>query len=281
MFAELEKINSRPGLFEYYTADDLWTEDHTSAHMLNYHLDSDIDVSSRNKKFIEGSVGWIIDKFNLSEGKSVADFGCGPGLYSHALAQSGAAVTGIDFSARSIEYAKMRAAEESVKVEYVYENYLEYNTDKKFDLITMIMCDFCALSIDQRRKILDKFSGMLKDGGAVLLDVYSMTAYSKRVETAVYQENLLDGFWSPEKYFGFLNVFIYDEQKVVLDKYTIIENDRSRVVYNWLSYFSVDQIKDEFARSGLIITEFFSDVAGGEYSENNDEFAIVATKSLL
>jgi hypothetical protein len=34
VFAELEKINARPEPFEFYTASDLWTDEHTSKQML-------------------------------------------------------------------------------------------------------------------------------------------------------------------------------------------------------------------------------------------------------
>jgi hypothetical protein len=38
MFKELEKINERPEAFEFYTASDLWTDEHTSTQMLSFHL---------------------------------------------------------------------------------------------------------------------------------------------------------------------------------------------------------------------------------------------------
>jgi len=56
MFEELEKINTRPKPFELYTASDLWTGDHVSKMMLSFHLNEEIDVSSRNKEFIDRSV---------------------------------------------------------------------------------------------------------------------------------------------------------------------------------------------------------------------------------
>ncbi len=34
VFAQLEEINSRPEPFEFYTAADLWTDEHTSKQML-------------------------------------------------------------------------------------------------------------------------------------------------------------------------------------------------------------------------------------------------------
>jgi hypothetical protein len=56
MFEQLEDINSRPKPFEFYTAADLWTDEHTSEQMLAYHLNAEIDVSSRRGEFIKQSV---------------------------------------------------------------------------------------------------------------------------------------------------------------------------------------------------------------------------------
>jgi len=56
MFKDLKEINSRPSPFQYYTADVLWTNEHTSKQMLKYHLNESIDVSSRNKSVIEKSM---------------------------------------------------------------------------------------------------------------------------------------------------------------------------------------------------------------------------------
>ena len=96
MFRELEDINKRPAPFEFYTAADLWADEHTSKRMLSFHLNGEIDVSSRNTAFIDRSVEWIASKFEVRAGIKIADFGCGPGLYSSRLAQRGAELTGID-----------------------------------------------------------------------------------------------------------------------------------------------------------------------------------------
>ena len=278
MFEELGKINTRPKPFEFYTASDLWAEEHTSKQMLSFHLNEEIDVSSRDAAFIDRSVTWIASHFNIGTGMKIADFGCGPGLYTTRLAKRQAEVTGIDFSKRSIEYAQEVAVSERLSIQYRNQNYLEFETDDRFDLILMIMCDFCALSPTQRRKILSKFHNTLKPGGFVLLDVYSLKAFEQREETAVYEANLLNGFWSPDKYYGFLNTFKYEKEKVVLDKYTIVEADRTRTVYNWLQYFSPEDLEKEFVECRFKMESFYSDVAGSPFKSENEEFAIVARK---
>ncbi len=58
--------------------------------------------------------------------------------------------------------------------------------------------------------MLNKFHTILEAGGSVLLDVYSLTAFEQREETAIYEANLLNGFWSPNTYYGFLNTFKYE-----------------------------------------------------------------------
>lgn len=276
MFKEIKEINSRPAPFQFYTANELWTNEHTSKKMLEYHLDESIDASSRKMSFIEHSVEWIISHFGVDNETEIADFGCGPGLYTTRLALNGAVVTGIDFSENSLKYAKQVANQKGLNINYFHTNYLDYETTQKFDLITMIMCDFCALSPQQRKIMLSKFYTFLKPGGSVLLDVYSMNAFDKIEQSATYELNQLNGFWSPEDYYCFVNTFKYDEEKVTLDKYTIIEESQKRVVYNWLQYFSMDTIKKEFEESGFNIEEMYSDVAGAPYNSESTEFAVVA-----
>jgi 2-polyprenyl-3-methyl-5-hydroxy-6-metoxy-1,4-benzoquinol methylase len=279
MFRELKEINSRPSLFQFYTADELWINEHTSKQMLKYHLNESIDISSRNKSFIEKSVRWITSHFEVDNKTEIADFGCGPGLYTNRLAERGAIVTGIDFSENSLNYAKQAAAEKSLNVNYVLKNYLDFETTNRFDLITMIMCDFCVLSPEQRKKMLSKFHSLLKPDGSVLLDVYSLNSFNQKEESATYELNQLNGFWSQEDYYCFVNTFKYETEKVILDKYTIIEESRKRVVYNWLQYYSKESLVKEFEANGFMIEHLFSDVSGKTFAYESKEIAIVAKKS--
>lgn len=278
IFTQLEGISSRPEPFEFYTAVDLWTDGYTSKQMLDFHLNTGIDVSSRRGEFIDRSVKWIASHFGIGPGSRIADFGCGPGLYANRLAQLGARVTGIDFSERSISYARETAEKLGLTVEYIHRDYMDFKTQNRFNLILMIMCDFCALSPSQRMKLLTKFHSLLLPGGYILLDVYSMNSFKQREETSLYTENLLDGFWSGEKYYGFLNTFKYDEEKVVLDKYTIIEAKRTRTVYNWLQYFSPESLSKEFQEAGFTEPDLYGDVAGNQFDKTNSEFAVIGTK---
>lgn len=279
MFQRLKEINSRPDPFQFYTAEELWTNEHTAQQMLHYHLHETVDAASRNHSFINRSVDWMTAHFNITDQTKIADFGCGPGLYATRLAERGARVTGIDFSKNSLEYASRTAAEKRLDINYVNTNYLEFETKNRFDLIIMIMCDFCALSPEQRNILLSKFRALLKPDGLVLLDVYTMKSYEQRQESASYELNQLNGFWSPENYYCFVNTFKYDQEKVVLDKYTVIEAERTRTVYNWLQHYSRDSLTAELKQNGFSIQEIFSDVAGKTFQPDSAEMAIIAAIS--
>jgi hypothetical protein len=127
--------------------------------------------------------------------------------------------------------------------------------------------------------MLGKFYSILRPGGSVLLDVYSLKAFETRREKSEYELNQLDGFWSANKYYGFINTFKYEREKVALDKHTIVEAAGTRTVYNWLQYFSPEALKKEFAGDGLTISVLYSDVAGSPFDAEADEFAVVARKS--
>ncbi len=161
--------------------------------MLKAHLDGSNGLASRRTDVIEASVAWIGETFELVRGTRALDLGCGPGLYARRLARTGASVTGVDFSSRSIRYARAVAAREGLPVSYVNENYLAYETDERFELITMIFCDYCALDPDQRRQLLGKVAGWLAPGGSFLFDVHSLAFYETRREAASYGSSLMPG----------------------------------------------------------------------------------------
>lgn len=78
-----------------------------------------------------------------------------------------------------------------------------------------------------------------------------------------------------------LNSFKYDEEKVSLDKYTIIEEAGQRDVYNWLQYYDKESITKELEKNGFTVTEIYSDVAGTKFDKNSNDIALIAKKVIL
>jgi len=110
---------------------------------------------------------------------------------------------------------------------------------------------------------------------------YHLNAFNQKAESATYEKNQLNGFWSPDDYYAFVNCFKYETEKVTLDKYTIIEAGGARTVYNWSQHFSPSMLKHEFTESSLKVEALFSDVAGQSFNPESNEMAIVARNSNL
>ena len=67
---------------------------------------------------------------------------------------------------------------------------------------------------------------------------------------------------------------------MILDKYTIIEESRIRVVYNWLQYFSKESLIKEFEDNQFDVEEIYSDIAGNLFDSESTEMAVVVKKIL-
>lgn len=279
MYQQLVEIDRRPRPYEKYTAKTLWDDAHTSKAMLKWHLDPHAELASRNHSFIQKSVAWICSRFQVGTGFRIADFGCGPGLYTTPFAESGATVVGIDFSGRSIDHAREEARKRGLAIDYFEENYLDFRSYLRFDLITMIYCDLCALGDSQRKRLFSIFHRHLKAGGMLLLDVFTVKAFEAREEASVFGNRLMDGFWSENDYYGFLKTIKYEAEHLVLDKYTIVAPERRLEVYNWLKYYSRASLGRELSENGFEVTELYSDVAGSLFSEDSDTMAVIARKA--
>jgi hypothetical protein len=77
---------------------------------------------------------------------------------------------------------------------------------------------------------------------------------------------------------GFMRTFRYEEEKVALDKYTIDEPKRIRLIYNWFQYYSSEFITKELESSGFRVEVHYANATGEVYSEASPEIALVAKK---
>ena len=129
----------------------MWTDEYISKQLLKMHINPDNDMASRNEKSIDKTIRWIIERIGREDAR-ILDLGCGPGLYAEKLGRAGYSVTGIDFSATSIAYAKHSAEQNGLSINYMCMDYMEFDEQDAYDLIMLIYCDFGVLSVEQRKQ---------------------------------------------------------------------------------------------------------------------------------
>ncbi len=106
-------------------------------------------------------------------------------------------VTGIDYSKRSLEYAKSH----DDKTGYLYGNYLVIEENCKFDMAIMIYCDYAALTLAERQKLLKIVYNAVKPGGLFIFDVSTTNYFNNhRTNNKPFGRIEYGGFWSPRPY---------------------------------------------------------------------------------
>ncbi len=275
MFDVLVDFTSRPECYSVLTSKTLWTDPHISEQMLSFHLDAGSALASRPPDQIDATVAWLETRVSL-RGKRVTDLGCGPGLYAERFHDSGATVTGLDWSARSLAHAESQALATRRRISYSLADYTRDPLPPDTDLFTLIYYDFCALSPAQRHTLLLRIREALAPGGLLAMDVYAMPAFERFEETVMIEYGLMNGFWSANEYIGAKKSFRYVDERATLERYLIVEEDRHWSVFNWLQYFSASSLTEELAGAGFEVAELSPGFSDSKVRADSDQIAVLA-----
>lgn len=270
-----------PNLFENSkTQEDFWDNEHISSMMLMAHLNPNWDAASRRPETIEATCRWLQNTLKYQPGERLLDLGCGPGLYTTRFHEQGLNVTGIDYSKRSLNYAKEQADKGQQAIEYIYQNYLEIDYQSIFDLATLIYCDFGVLSEGDRSQLLKKIHGALKPDGYFVFDVWT-PANSEL--TSVYKNWFIhekQGFWKPTPHLELVNKQYYEAESVSLKQHIIIEDETLVSVYNlWEQCYTPESISTLLRAHGFEIVSITGDLTGVEYNPSLKLMGVVAKKA--
>jgi SAM-dependent methyltransferase len=274
---KLINLSQKPKLFER-SETVFWDDPHISKKMLEAHLNPDLEGASRKFATIDASVKWLDEDIFPNKDIKILDLGCGPGLYTSRLAKLGYSITGIDYSQRSINYAKEKAEEENLDIEYIYQNYLTIDYEEEFDVIMLIYCDFGALTNEERDLLLKKIYQALKAGGIFITDVFS-DKNKGNSDLGRHWELTDDGFWNKKPHLALTETFLYSEDDTFLNQTLVMTEDKEISVYRLFNHFytkfTLTEVLDTF---GFKDHSYYSDVTGKDYSEESKTLAVVTRK---
>ncbi|MFN3233956.1 MAG: bifunctional 2-polyprenyl-6-hydroxyphenol methylase/3-demethylubiquinol 3-O-methyltransferase UbiG [Gammaproteobacteria bacterium] len=134
---------------------------------------------------------FIKDNAPLAQAK-IIDIGCGGGILTESLAQSGAQLTGIDMNDEAINVAKLHAEESDLQIDYqvsTAEN-IAKQLPEQFDIIT---CMELLEHVPEPAHVIQACATLLKPGGKVFFSTINRTlkAYLQAVIAGEYILQLL------------------------------------------------------------------------------------------
>jgi len=275
LFDVLNDLSRRPEPFAQNTVRELWTRPHLARKMLEFHLSQETDHSSRRVDDIERIVDWLDDQVDF-DGKRVIDLGCGPGLYARRMARRGAEVTGVDFSAVALDYARTRA---TTGERYLEADYLDDALPGGFDVATLIYYDFCALGPGDRARLLGRIHDLLEPGGLLALDLAGPGAFDAVDDHVVVEPRLMDGFFAPGEYVGIHRTDVYADEELSLDRFAVFEPGEAWVIWNWVQYFSPERAAAELGDAGFMVRVVTGGLDGTPLKADSRTLGVIAQKA--
>lgn len=272
MYKLMKELALRPEPWSVSTVKELWTRPHLASQMLEHHLSQESEHSSRLLPAVERIVEWIDGQLDLS-GKRVIDLGCGPGLYARRMARRGARVTGVDFSANSIDYARTR---DMHNVDYLVADYLEDDLPTGFDIAVLIYCDYCVLSPDNRLRLLGRIRDLLRPGGRFVVDLNGPGAFDAVGDHVEIEERLMGGFFAAGDYVGIHRTDVYEDEWLSLDRFVVIEPEECWQLFNWTQYYTPESAVTELAEAGFMVAAMTGGLDGTPLADDSHTLGIIA-----
>ncbi len=208
----------------------------------------------------------IIKRFKRTKGNSLLDVGCGAGHHHGFLKEY--EITGVDASSKMLDIAKRNNPNVKYEIGRMQVFYLE----RRFDAVIAMDCIAYNLDLPNLRRTIHNLNEHLKRGGVLIFSLDEVRESFKQNETKVRRRSkdrtkvvLIENSFDPDK-----NDTRYDLTLVFLirkDGELTVEIDKHK-----LGLFSLNEMKDVVAGSGLKSHLYDSDFSGREYSGKGPVF---------
>jgi len=256
-----------------------WHEPEFSKRMLSEHLSQDHDAASRKIKTIQKHVKWIHNDVLNSNVSKILDLGCGPGFYTQLLAELGHQNCGIDYSPASIEYARQKAEESGLNIEYTCEDMRKADYGQKFDLITQIYGEFNVFSSSDARHILQKVNSALRSGGTLLFEPQTFQSLYDSCKQSPKWYSFESGLFSDNPHLWLEESFWDKNRNIKTARYYCIETETGKTTSYSASYqaYTDDEYKDLLKSCGFDNIRKYPSLTGNE-NDSISEFVVYSAK---
>ena len=226
--------------------------------------------SHRDESEAERLVELIVKHLNLNPATSVLDMACGAGRHAISFAKMGFEVTAIDLSQRLISEAQKSAEKADVKINFVLSDFLNYQTEFKFDLVVNLFTSIGYFDEDRQNfAVIEKAYNSLTSDGYFVLDYFNKNYLVKNlVPITVFSENGIK--IKQNRSF---------EGNRVVKKIEIEVDSETKEYYESVRLYSNEELLLYLKNAGFIKVKQLGDYYGNNYdSETSPRLIIFAVK---
>lgn len=256
-----------------------WNDPDFSQRMLDEHLSQEHDAASRRFEIIDQHVRWIHERVLERKPTRILDLGCGPGFYTHRLAQLGHRCVGIDFSPASIAYAREQAGEAGLDCTYEHQDIRTADYGEGYGLVMSVYGEFNVFRPEEARSILEKAYRALAPNGFLLLEPHTFEAVVKLGEQPAAWHTEEKGLFSEEPHLHLRENFWDAEKRVTIQRFYIIDATTGEVTRHSAS---MQAYTNEAYRSLLTECGFgqvtFYPALGGNAGDSEDYLTTILSR---
>ena len=190
--------------------------------MLSEHLSQDHDMASRRSGWIDKQVTWIHEHLLNGEPSRILDLGCGPGFYSHRLAERGHHCRGIDFGPASIEYARRQRLDEST-CDFILGDIRHMDFGGPYELAMILYGELNVFSPPEALEIFRKVRARLSPRGLLMVEMQTPDAIERLGRSEPTEQELESGLFSGHRHRCLTENRWLPEKQVAIQTFTVTE----------------------------------------------------------
>lgn len=195
---------------------------------------------------------FLLSYFELNPGEQVLDLMCGYGRHSISLARKGINVTAVDNLSDYILEIEKEAKAQSLPIQAIQSDILDFRSEKNFDLALCMGNSLNFFNYFDTQAILTNIASMLKPGGNLLINTWSLAEIAFRQFTEESKGEVANVTVESTSKYYFLPNRIETETRMTLPD----GNPETKTAIDYI--FSINEIENLLSQAGFKLKEVYS-----------------------
>ncbi len=231
-----------------------WENEHFSRTVLEWRLNGSVTEFSRPLEAIEKRVEYIHSEILKGKPRRILEIGCGPGLYTNALARLGHECVGYDPSIADIGYAGEVSGKDGLNASHHQQDLYSVQYGDGFGCVMFNSGSFSMFNPMDSYEILGKAWRALDEGGIMIIEPLTYEALENAGSEKPSWESVKDGCFSPQPYICLCENIWNSANETLSKRWYVVDTGSAdvRLIVQCYQAYPAKQLKKLFAKRHFI-----------------------------